>query len=75
MNRAWGIKLGSGGRCIQFCEKHAIVSIGGEMVDAQILRGGTTESLRSHITNVWRFYKTARKRGVAAGQLTRFAGE
>jgi predicted Mrr-cat superfamily restriction endonuclease len=75
MARSWGIKLGSGGRCVPFCEKHSIVGVGWKVVDANVLRAATRDQLRAHVTEQCPFYSTARERGNAVGQLWRFGRE
>lgn len=75
MGRAWGIKLGSGGRCVTFCEKHAIVGIGWKVVDHQVLRTATRDQLKAHVTKECTSYATAKQRGNAVGQLWRFGRE
>jgi hypothetical protein len=49
MGRAWGIKLGSGGRCVGFCERHSIVGVGWKPVDPLILRSATRDQLMAHV--------------------------
>ena len=41
MKRAWAVKLGSGGRCVPFCEKHHIISwvlVGREQISKQLVK-------------------------------------
>lgn len=72
MARAWGIKLGSGGRCVDFCEKHKIVGVGWDSVDADVLRTANRGQLAAHVRERCAWYKTPRDRGNAVGQLDRF---
>lgn len=43
--RAWAIKLGSGGRCVPFCEKHKLVGIGWKNVAPKVVVSGTREEI------------------------------
>ncbi len=71
--RVWGIKLGSGGRCVDFCERNNLVGVGWSDVDTEVLRTATLDELRDHVRAKCAWYKTERERGMAAGQLHRFA--
>ncbi len=73
--KVWGIKLGSGGSCVAFCERHVIVGIGWRMVDPRTVATATREQLWSHVKATCTFYKQAREVGRAAGQLFRFGQE
>jgi len=75
MARAWGIKLGSGGRCVPFCEQHQIVGVGWRNIDPVVLRTATREGLTEHVTLRCPNYTSARERGNAVGQLWRFGRE
>ena len=75
MSRAWAIKLGSGGRCVPFCEERKIVGVGWPQVDGDVLRTSTRSELAKHVDEVCEFYKTRREVGGATGQLHRFARE
>lgn len=75
MGRAWAIKLGSGGRCVQFCEQRSIVGVGWKDVDADVLRSCTREQLAAHVAERCPYYSSAQQRGSAVGQLWRFAHE
>jgi predicted Mrr-cat superfamily restriction endonuclease len=75
MGRAWGIKLGSGGRCVPFCERHAIVGVGWKGVDPNVLQSATRDQLMTHVTKQCTFYSTPKQRGNATGQLWRFGRE
>jgi predicted Mrr-cat superfamily restriction endonuclease len=73
--RAWCIKLGSGGRCVPFCESHKIVGLGWKWVDPKIVAAGSREQLWNHIHEA-NFYKGDRRKiGGAAGQMYRFGQE
>lgn len=74
--RVWGIKLGSGGCCIPFCERHGIIGVGWETVDPNILISATREQLWSHVKQVCTsWYQDDRQVGKATGQLHRFGQE
>lgn len=75
MGRAWGIKLGSGGRCVPFCEEQSIVGVGWRVVDPTILRTATREQLMAHVAIQCPSYTTQKQRGNAVGQLWRFGRE
>ena len=75
MHRAWAIKLGSEGRCVQFCEKHKIVGLGWKNVENHVLRTSTRDELADYIRIHCNWYKTPRQVGGAVGQLYRFAQE
>lgn len=66
----WGIKLGSAGKCVPFCEKHKIVGIGWQNVDSNVVRHGDKKKLRKHIEKV-----CAKNVGRATGTLFRFGVE
>ncbi len=73
MARAWAIKLGSGGRCVPFCEKHGIVGVGWGNLDVAMLSGGKRDQLRDALKKS--YGNDARALGSAVGQLWRFARE
>ncbi|MEI6807584.1 MAG: restriction endonuclease [bacterium] len=73
MKRAWAIKLGSGGCCVGFCERHKIVGLGWFDVDHTVLANAERSALARHVTDVCKWYETDRQRGNATGQLYRFA--
>lgn len=74
--RAWAIKLGSGGSCVPFCERHGIVGLGWRDVDATIAASATRPALKKHVGEVCAWYHgNSRKIGMAASQLARFARE
>jgi predicted Mrr-cat superfamily restriction endonuclease len=72
MPHAWGIKLGSGGRCVDFCEKHKIVGVGWKNVEANVVRADTRDVVATHLVDRYPNYATKRERGNAAGQIHRF---
>lgn len=73
--RCWGIKLGSAGRCVPFCERHKIVGIGWPHVDTAVLAKASWATLSQHVKATCKWYKTNRERGSATGQLIRFGRE
>jgi predicted Mrr-cat superfamily restriction endonuclease len=73
--RAWAIKLGSGGRCVDFCERHKIVGLGWRDVDAGFLASASRAELLRHVTEVCTWYESGAQRSAATGQLYRFARE
>jgi hypothetical protein len=74
-NKVWGIKLGSGGSCVDFCERHHIVGVGWKMVDPSLVATGSKDTLWSHVKERCGFYTTDREVGRAVGQLFRFGRE
>lgn len=73
--RVWGIKLGSGGRCVAFCEQHQIVGVGWKSVDVKVVERSTRGDLWSHVKETCPFYSESREIGKATGQLFRFGRE
>lgn len=71
--RVWAIKLGSGGRCVPFCERHKIVGVGWAGVDMDILAARDRNALRRHVAR-W-YPNDNRALGSAVGQIWRFAHE
>jgi hypothetical protein len=67
------MKLGSGGRCVPFCEQHNVVGLGWEMVDPAILYKESRDKVSAHVKEVCTWYKTARDVGIAVGQLWRLS--
>src|ERR1700674_380543 len=77
-NRAWAIKLGSGGRCVPFCEKHSIVGVGWENIDTDIAATADRERLFDHLRDAYTSAgdKVTRVQlGQWTGALTRFCQE
>jgi predicted Mrr-cat superfamily restriction endonuclease len=70
--RVWAIKLGSGGACVPFCERHRIVGLGWKTVDAKVIASSTRDQLWSCVKQDCTFYSTNREVGKATGQLFRF---
>lgn len=66
----WGIKLGSAGKCVSFCEKHKIVGIGWKDVDSNVVRNGDKKKLRKHVEKVGK-----KNFGRSTGTLFRFGVE
>jgi predicted Mrr-cat superfamily restriction endonuclease len=75
MTRAWGIKLGSGGKGVAFCEEHQLVGVGWRNIDTELLVSASRGALAAHVRDTCDWYKTAHQRGRAAGALWRFARE
>lgn len=73
--KVWGIKLGSGGSCVSFCERHGIVGVGWRMVEAAKVETATRAELWSHVKAVCTFYSDNREVGKATGQLFRIGQE
>ena len=74
--RTWGIKLGSGGVCVPFCEKHGIVGVGWKDVDQRVLAVADWDTLWKHVAGTCAWYKGDRRAiGMATGQLYRFGRE
>lgn len=74
--RTWGIKLGSGGICVPFCEKYGIVGVGWKDVDPSVLAVADWDTLRKHVAETCAWYKGDRRAiGMATGQLYRFGRE
>ena len=74
--RAWGIKLGSGGICVPFCERYEIIGVGWPMVEPGLLARASRSELWEHVAKVCHeFYKTNSTIGAATGQLYRFGRE
>src|SRR5438128_9809417 len=75
MSRAWAIKLGSGGRCVPFCEARSIVGVGWRSVDPAVLAKATRLELTRHVAQTCAWYRTPKEVGGAVGQLYRFSRE
>ena len=73
---AWGIKLGSAGLCVSFCERHRIVGLGWEAVDHTTLQEKNRDEIWHHIRAVYprepNEGTTDRWVGSSTGQLYRF---
>ncbi len=72
VEQAWAIKLGSGGRCIPFCAERGVVGLGWRMVDLEVLRTGSFDSLRDHVRERCGWYGSDGAISLARGQLWRF---
>lgn len=64
---AWAIKLGSGGVCVPFCERHGVVGLGWRDVDTATLGEAAWSEVEAHVRQEFD--------GKALGQLWRFARE
>jgi predicted Mrr-cat superfamily restriction endonuclease len=74
--RAWGMKLGSGGICIPFCERHQIVGVGWPDIDLNVVAGRSRDELWEHIRKVYPPGEVDdRLVGNWTGQLYRFGRE
>lgn len=74
MKRAWAVKLGSGGRCVPFCEKHHIVGVGWQGADFEIVSKPSREMLWKHLQEVHGDQSSGRI-GQWTGALYRFSHE
>lgn len=70
--RAWAIKLGSGGRCVPFCEEHRIVGIGWKNVDPRVVVNGTREEIYKNLTDRPEYKNNESSFGQWTGSLYRF---
>jgi predicted Mrr-cat superfamily restriction endonuclease len=70
--RAWAIKLGSGGRCVPFCEEHAIVGVGWKNVDPVVVIGGTREEIYENLAARREYKDNESSFGQWTGSLCRF---
>lgn len=76
MKRVWAIKLGSGGSCVDFCERHKMVGIGWKNVDHAVLKSASRDAIWDHVCQrVTSYQGDARKVGAGVGQIYRFARE
>lgn len=74
--RAWAIKLGSGGFAVDFCETRQIVGVGWKDVRPDVVLQGDREELWRHLREIYPKDKfTDRNIGSSVGQLFRFARE
>jgi len=71
--RAWAIKLGSGGRCVPFCEKHKIVGVGWKGVDTKVIAHGTREQIYAGLAARPEYKGEEGSFGQWTGSLWRFA--
>lgn len=53
MTNAWGIKLGSGGVAVEFCEQRGIVGVGWGDVDLGVVEADDEAQLRTHLASVY----------------------
>lgn len=70
--RAWAIKLGSGGRCVPFCETHSIIGIGWKNVSPQVIVSGTREEIYDSLTVRPEYRENRSSFGQWTGSLYRF---
>jgi len=74
--RAWGIKLGSGGSTVPFCERHAIVGVGWQDVEPSVATAQNRDEIWSHIREAYPPEKVPNvKVSNWTGQLFRFCQE
>jgi predicted Mrr-cat superfamily restriction endonuclease len=73
--KAWAIKLGSGGRCIPFCEKHGIVGVGWKRVAPVAVVSGSRAMLIRQLESISDYKGDEEKFGRWAGSLNRFGSE
>lgn len=75
--RAWAIKLGSGGSAVSFCERHCIVGVGWQDVKPTIVMHGDREELWRHVREVYAGDSRVSDRTIGSwvGQIFRFARE
>ena len=73
--RAWAIKLGSGGRCVPFCEQHSIVGIGWKDVSSIAVESGSRDDLLAALHRVPEYKGFETKFGQWVGSLNRFGFE
>lgn len=50
---AWGIKLGSGGSAVDFCEERGVVGVGWRDVDINVAKRNDREFLKMHLSAVY----------------------
>lgn len=70
--RAWAIKLGSGGRCVPFCEEHGIIGVGWKTVDPKVVVNGTREEIYKNLTSEPGYKEYKSSFGQWTGSLYRF---
>jgi predicted Mrr-cat superfamily restriction endonuclease len=74
-NRAWAIKLGSGGRCVPFCEKHGLVGIGWKDVPPSAVTSGSKSELLKCLEDVKDYEGFEARFGQWVGSLNCFGFE
>src|SRR2546423_6303262 len=70
----WGIKLGSNGRRIPFCQRHNIVGVGWKHVDLTTIKNGTRNEISQHLHEIYP-KEGAKKLAQWTGSLLRFTQE
>jgi predicted Mrr-cat superfamily restriction endonuclease len=74
VQRAWAIKLGSGGSAIDFCENRKIIGIGWKDVKPEVLRRGDRDELWNHLRQIYPPQEVSdRNVGSSVGALLRFS--
>jgi hypothetical protein len=73
--RVWGIKLGSGGRCVPFCERNSIVGIGWKDVDPEAVAHGDRDKIYNALKKVSDYRGSEGSFGQWTGALHRFGRE
>lgn len=71
--RAWAIKLGSGGRCVPFCEKHSIIGIGWKNVNHDVIASGSRDEIYQDLSTITEYVDSESSFGQWTGSLFRFA--
>lgn len=71
MSSVWGIRLGSGGSLVNFCEKRQIVGVGWKHLDPEIVLNGDADDLWQHAKRIRPEMRTR----AAVGSLYRFVHE
>lgn len=60
---------------VPFCERHAIIGIGWQMIDHDVVANGSRDELVEHVRERCLWYQTGRQVGGAVGSLSRFFRE
>jgi predicted Mrr-cat superfamily restriction endonuclease len=71
--RAWAIKLGSGGRCVPFCEEHSVIGIGWKNVDPNVIATGSREAIYKNLSEQPEYLGSENSFGQWTGSLYRFS--
>lgn len=53
MINAWGIKLGSGGSAVHFCEQRGVIGVGWKDVDLEVVEADNEQLLRDHLAEIY----------------------
>jgi predicted Mrr-cat superfamily restriction endonuclease len=70
--RAWAIKLGSGGRCVPFCERHSIVGIGWKNVPSNVIASASRDDIYKNLSERPEYAGSESSFGQWTGALYRF---